>query len=182
MKIVIPIIALSALIASGVSAWSGSTGGSLQIKMKIDKECKVSDALLDFGTTTVGSFGRVIEGFIKAQCTKGIQYNIALGPGMNPVNSEPPQPFYRRLILPNDPSSGDASKSRYKDFIPYYLYSDASHSTLWGDGSRSGMPALPREADGTVQSIAVYGKIESVGLMRDLPGTYTDTVTVTVQF
>lgn len=179
MKIVIPVIALSALIASGVSAWSGSPStNNLQIRMKIDKGCTVNpggNAVLDFGTISGLDYLTYIyvETAIQIQCTKGVNYSIALDGGKHP--SDIFQEFRRYLT----PESG-AFVER-KNF-PYELFSDSARTKPWGDGSKRDMPVFSDipAADGSVKSIPVYARGYAE---RDTPpGTYTDTVTVTVKF
>lgn len=177
MKIVIPIIALSALIASGVSAWSGSPStGKLQIKMTIDKECKVNpggDAILDFGAIGIvdGNSNIDVNSIINIQCTKGVSYSIALGRGN--YSYEGTSYFKRRLKLNPEDYFG----------VPYELYLDSARTKIWGDGRMFDLAAFI-STDGSVQSIPVYGRVNTYAIDRLplLPGTYTDTVTVTVQF
>lgn len=184
MKIVIPIIALSALIASGVSAWSGSPStGSLQIKMKIDKACKVNpggDAVLDFGEHgifTAISSKMTRETSIHVQCTSGVPYKIGLDAGQNSIK----QLFISYRYL----------KSANGDTILYYLTSpeiNSGNDTDWGNnfswhsGDR-GQPTVAGTGDGTVRPHPVKGTFVTNALNGGYPpGTYTDTVTVTVQF
>lgn len=183
MKIVIPIIAMSALIASGVSAWSGSSStGSLQIKMKIDKTCTVNpggDAVLDFGEYGVLPAASAInhETSIKVQCTNNVPYKIGLDSGKNSV--VPNSSIHRRM------KSGSGS-----NYIGYHLFSDEKRATHWGNNfdevvkSNSGnSAAISKTADGTTQPHQIYGNISRFHHVEDAPpGTYTDTVTVTVQF
>lgn len=193
MKIVIPVIALSALIASGVSAWSGSPStGNLQIKMTIDKECTVNptgDAVLDFGTYgTVTNAPSSIERetSIQVQCTSGVPYKIGLNAGLNP--KEPGATHLRQL------------KSAEGNYISYVLRSPEITRTLggiWGDDfdwtlhhtiSERGDLTVGGKGDGTRQSHLVIGSLVTLsgGVFDNNvsapAGTYTDTVTVTVQF
>ncbi|QRI43830.1 hypothetical protein [Bacteriophage sp.] len=184
MKIVIPVIALSALIASGVSAWSGSPStGKLQIKMKIDEECKVNpggDAVLDFGNQTTldaNSFEGV--GSIQVQCTAGVKYAIYLDAGKNSKNKDPSDVLNRRMI--NDKG----------DYLAYQLYQPQDRTVIWGSSPHT---SISRGLTGIVssgdrQTFSVYGKIEhaknvvaNTFMDTVATGTYTDTVTVEVRF
>jgi len=188
MKIVIPVIALSTLIASGVSAWSGSPStGKLQIKMKIDEGCTVNpggDAVLDFGEhgiLTAASPAMTRETSIQVQCTSGVPYKIGLNAGLNP--KEPGVTNLRQL------------KSANGNYISYFLRSPATKnvtSYVWGWGNNfywdnmdpKGEPTVDGEGDGTPQSHPVIGGLVTGTLDRGgpPPGTYTDTVTVEVRF
>lgn len=195
MKIVIPVIALSALIASGVSAWSGSPStGSLQIKMKIDKECTVNpggDTVLDFGTlgtiTAKQTAAYDTEASIQVRCTSGVSYQIGLDAGLYPVR--PGATYLRRLkstigetyiyyslISPKDPKDPATTNSRWGN---NFLWDGLTPSQR-GDTD----PTVSGEADGTLKSHRVIGTYSFIGVYgQDVPvGTYTDTVKVTVQF
>lgn len=175
MKIVIPIIALSALIASSVSAWSGSPStDNLQIRMTIDEECKVNpggDAVLDFGNQTTldaNSFEGV--GSIQVQCTAGVKYAIYLDAGKNAPDKDPSHVLNRRMI--NDKG----------DYLTYQLYQPQDRAVIWGS---SPFASLSRGLTGIVssgdrQTFSVYGKIKYANNVAT--GTYTDTVTVEVRF
>lgn len=187
MKIVIPIIALSALIASGVPAWSGSpSAGSLQIKMKIDKECTVNPgggAVLDFGKhgLVTGDIDGV--GAFTIQCTQGVDYTLGLGKGSNWENSQ------RRM------------KNDKGDYIVYQLFSSADLKLAWKsytaplnpidsakamvltDKANVDRGALASgKATGAVTSVPVYGRILAKDAASAAIGAYTDTVEVEVRF
>jgi spore coat protein U-like protein len=197
MKIVIPVIALSALIASSVSAWSGSPStNNLQIKMTIDKGCTVNpggDAVLDFGTIGLVTGNIDIEGALTIQCTKGVDYTIGLGSGSN----EGEKKSSRRM------------KNDKGDYIAYQLFSRATRNEKWASYSvPMNPPKIPKsdpsypsvsqllrdktsldngalaggKADGAVTSVPVYGRIEATDVASAASGTYTDTVTVEVRF
>lgn len=194
MKIVIPIIALSALIASGVSAWSGSPStNNLQIKMKIDEACTVNsggDAVLDFGEhgLVTGDIDAQTPsedgGSIHVLCTAGIYFSIYLDAGRSPI--EPGNIMERRM------TNGKG------DYIRYQLYLTPSRSQYFDNW---GAPPLPQSgsvgwgavnlgkgltdqfshSDAGAQPIPVYGRIQKSDIPF-APGIYSDTVTVTVTF
>ena len=63
--------------------------------------------------------------------------------------------------------------------LGYQLYSDSLHSIVWGDGT-SLSAVTPGVGTGSNQSLTVYGRLPTV--TGAIPGTYTDTVTVTVTY
>ncbi len=63
--------------------------------------------------------------------------------------------------------------------LAYQIYLDAGRATVWGDGSASSS-TKSGTGTGSVQSISVYGRIPSLATV--VPGSYTDTVTVTVTY
>jgi spore coat protein U-like protein len=72
-----------------------------------------------------------------------------------------------------------------RELIQYFLYKDAAYSEEWGDSDYAntypmGSSAGPFLGTGAEQVYTVYGRVANfAGLVT---GTYTDTVTVTVQF
>lgn len=74
--------------------------------------------------------------------------------------------------------------------INYNIYVDASHTTIWGDGTNgTGVrPSPPQTYSGTLfvltninQQYTMYGQVPG-GQTTVVPGAYADTVTVTVVY
>ena len=63
--------------------------------------------------------------------------------------------------------------------LGYQLYLDSGRSSVWGDGTGSSATSSGT-GTGSTQTIPIYGRIPS--LSGIVPGTYTDTVTVTVTY
>jgi spore coat protein U-like protein len=63
--------------------------------------------------------------------------------------------------------------------IGYQLYSDTGHSTVWGDGTNTSS-TVSGTGSGSTQTLNIYGAVPS--LAGAVPGSYTDTVTVTVSY
>ena len=64
--------------------------------------------------------------------------------------------------------------------LAYNLYLDAVHSLVWGDGTGGSASYGPFQPGAGVNTVILYGKIpagQSVGA-----GSYTDTLTITVQY
>jgi len=173
MKVFIPILAASALLASTVSGWSEVVNGDLQVRIVIGEACKVNpggSAELHFGsrgdvtsTPTTGSTAKEGKGSIQVLCSKGTKFSIALDDGKN-----------------LDASGVRNMKNGAGETIPYQLYSDSANKTLWGSGSKSGRP-LASEATGELDSFQVFGLIPKQS-KNPKTGTYEDTVAVTVTF
>lgn len=63
--------------------------------------------------------------------------------------------------------------------LPYQLYLDPGRTTVWTDAARAGSPvSSPVVPNGGSNSHTVYGQISSGQFVT--PGTYTDTITATV--
>jgi spore coat protein U-like protein len=63
--------------------------------------------------------------------------------------------------------------------LGYQLYLDAGRSSVWGDGSASSSTSSGT-GTGSAQTLTIYGRLPS--LANVVPGSYTDTVTVTVSY
>lgn len=114
------------------------------------------DPLVDNATAPKDGTGKVIVG-----CTKGVAPKISLDFGANGGGSA------RRL------------KNAAGDLLAYELYQDEGHSTPWNN-SGVGILTAPKADNKDKREFVVYGRIAG-GL--DVPtGTYTDSVTATVEF
>ena len=70
------------------------------------------------------------------------------------------------------------------DTLQYNLYSDATHTTLWGDGTTGGLTVAGTGAGmgaGKVQNSTVYGQVldSATNQTAAASSAYTDTITVT---
>jgi spore coat protein U domain-containing protein, fimbrial subunit CupE1/2/3/6 len=73
--------------------------------------------------------------------------------------------------------------TRSADRLAYGLYSDASRSVLWGDGTRGSVTvndSYVLGATGVTRSYTVYGRI--FARQRVPIGAYSDTIVVTLSF
>ena len=63
--------------------------------------------------------------------------------------------------------------------LVYTLFTDPGRGTVWGDGT-GGSSLANGSGNGAAQAITVYGRIPSGQAVAT--GTYTDTITVTINF
>ena len=100
-------------------------------------------------------------GTVTIACTKGATTTIGLGLGGNASGST------RRLT--------DGSGN----YLTYEAYQDSSHATVWGT-SGAGLLTPAAAPSKAARNFTVYGRIAG---NQDVPaGSYTDTVTATVNF
>ncbi len=121
--------------------------------------CTLSTGNMAFGTYT----GAVIDATatVTVNCTNTAPYSVALGAGSNSNGAS------RRM-------TGPASQ-----YLSYALYSDNSRSVAWGDGTTYGA-TVSGTGTGANQSLTVYGRVTAS--QRPTPGSYSDTVVVTLQY
>lgn len=65
------------------------------------------------------------------------------------------------------------------DLLDYNLYTDPSHTSIWGDGS-GGSVTVTHVFNNNRVSLTVYGQLPSQ--QNITPGNYADRITVTVSF
>jgi spore coat protein U-like protein len=159
-------LALAALASSPIADAATATG-TFQVSATVVSACTVSGALLNFGNsldplsaaTPVDSTSA-----LTVQCTNSTPYAVSLSAGANAGGATN---FASRAIKHGSSTLG------------YQLYLDASRSTVWGDGTSSSS-TQSGTGSGSNQSLTIYGRLPS--LSGAVPGTYTDTVTVTITY
>lgn len=124
--------------------------------------CTITATNLAFGT--VGVLNHAITGNtnLSVRCTNGDAWRISLnGGGSGNVAARTMQR-----------TGGGGS-------IQYQLYTDANRTVPWGDGS-GGTSRATGTGTGNAQSVAVYGGVPIQ--TTPLPGSYSDTITATIEF
>jgi spore coat protein U-like protein len=165
-----PLNALSALclaMALAPASHAGTVSGNFQVQATVVSACLVSATMLNFGNSidpTVASVPVDATTTMTVICTSTTPYNIALNAG---VNAGGASNFATRTIKTGAHTLG------------YQLYLDAGHATVWGDGTAT-TSQLAGTGIGSNQTLTIYGRMPS--LTGAVPGTYTDTVTVTVTY
>jgi len=125
--------------------------------------CSISTTSVSFGSYDVfNSTPTDTTGTVSITCTGNANVTITLSKGASST-------FNPRTL------NGGA------DTLNYNLYRDAARTTIWGDGTGStatytqvGVP------NNTTQNLTIYARIPAAQDVR--AGTYTDSVTVTVDF
>ena len=164
LKIIIT--AISALLLLHGTAIAGTTTATMIVEATVEPYCLVAVTNVSFGASD-GTTVKFANGGITVTCQSGIQYNVALNGGLNPIPSVP----VRTL-----------RKSDTQTYLGYELYKDSSHSVIWGDGST--YPAgtvVTNTASGTGNNHVVYGKLSTFSTSVPLGG-YSDIVDVTVTY
>ena len=157
--------ALSSLSAATANA--GSANGTFQVNATVVSSCTVSGSTLSFGSAIdplAASVPVDASSTLTVQCTNTTPYAVALNAG---THAGGPANFTARAMASGSNSLG------------YQLYLDSGRSSVWGDGTGSSATSSGT-GTGSTQTIPIYGRIPS--LSGIVPGTYTDTVTVTVTY
>ncbi|MCL4525893.1 MAG: spore coat U domain-containing protein [Gammaproteobacteria bacterium] len=133
--------------------------------------CSVTATGVAFGTyvpsSTSNSTGTVT---VSCSATLGLLFSwtIALNAGVNSGGS-----FSNRRM-----ASGNS-------YLSYQLYTNSGHTTVWGDGT-GGTSTVPGSCLISVLGIPCTGSATAYGqipaLQNPSPGSYSDTITVTVTY
>lgn len=159
-------VAVSLAVASALqpAAIAGSVTGSMPVSLTVTGTCSsVNASALNFGSASNDSTGNVNgQAQITVNCSTGTTYTIDLDNGTNPY------------------PSGMRALSGAGGYFAYRLFTDATMTREWGSGQQQGalvggVMGATGSADHTVYGNAFFG-------IGTTPGTYTDTVTVTVNY
>ncbi|BAY20616.1 hypothetical protein NIES2100_03580 [Calothrix sp. NIES-2100] len=158
-----------ASVAIPMTAMAGSATSNLGVSASVTANCTISTSALTFGAydpvSANASSALTGTGSVTTACTSGASATITLGQGSNA-----------------DTGSTDAAPLRMMsdgggNNLSYGLYTDAGHSTAWGNTSGTG---VAHTGTGTAAQITIYGSI--AGGQNVPAGSYSDTVLATVSF
>jgi spore coat protein U-like protein len=157
--------AAAAGVLSATPAHAGSATASMAVSATVINNCTISTAAVAFGSydPVVANASANLDstGSITIACTKGATATIGLNAGGNSSGST------RRLA---DGAS---------NYLTYEIYKDSSRTSVWGDSGADlySPPAAPNKSPRT---FTAYARVTS---NQDVPaGSYTDTITATVNF
>ncbi|MDD5250154.1 MAG: spore coat U domain-containing protein [Rhodocyclaceae bacterium] len=169
MRHIREVSAVVVLMLFAQAASAGTASGTFAVTATVSATCSVVTSDVNFGTYSPASVtAATASGAVTATCTSGTAYTIALDAG---ANAGGVSAFSNRNM-----ASG-------ANLLPYQLYLDAGYATVWGDGTSSSSvnPATGSfSGNGSAQDHTVYGKVTPGHYVA--PGSYTDTVTVTVTY
>lgn len=154
----------SVLATSGAFAATAST--TFQVTATVLSSCNVTGTLLNFGSSIDPIASAVpldSNSALTVQCSNTTPYTVALNAGTNAGGASA---FSARAIKNGSHTLG------------YQLYTDAARTSVWGDGTSSN--TVGGTGSGGNQSLSIYGRLPS--LVGAVPGSYTDTVTVTITY
>jgi spore coat protein U-like protein len=123
--------------------------------------CLVSVSALNFGSTGVLSAAHDAASSISVTCTNAAPYTVALDGGLSSATN----PAQRKM-------------SQASEQVSYGLYQDASRAVPWGD--LVGVNTRAGTGSGLAQTLTVYGRVPAQ--TTPSPGTYSDTVVMTVSY
>ena len=150
--------------ACGLSAVAkaGSTTTTFTSQITIAAACAINSAsTLNFGTQGMLAANVDQTSTIQVQCTNTTPFTIGLNAGTGTGATV----AARKLT-----SGGNT--------VNYALYSDAAHTTIWGNTVST--DTVAGTGAGSAQNFTVYGRVPPQA--APAPGNYSDTITVTVMY
>ena len=150
--------------ACGLSAVAkaGSTTTTFTSQITIAAACAINSAsTLNFGTQGMLAANVDQTSTIQVVCTNTTPFTIGLDAG----TASGATVATRKLT-----SGGNT--------VNYALYSDAAHTTIWGNTVST--DTVAGTGAGSAQNFTVYGRVPPQA--APAPGNYSDTITVTVMY
>lgn len=145
--------------ASGTAATITTTFG---VSATVINQCTTSATSLAFGNyDPTSNTDTTTTNTITVTCTLNDSYTIALNGGTTSGGTI----TQRKMITGSDT-------------LNYNIYQNSGHTTLWGDGTTGS--TVSGTGSGSAQNITAYGIIPKLQVIPS--GSYTDTITVTVNF
>ena len=153
-----------------LEAQAGTATASLSVSIVITASCTINAATLAFPATAGTSLITTAvsaSSTVSVTCTNGSPYSIAMDNGANASGNQ------RRMI------SGS-------NFLNYGLYVDAAHTFPWSTATSNNSCTTAGDCylgtgSGSAQSVNIYGLVPTTAVAPP-PGTYNDTVTMTITY
>ncbi len=155
------------LMTFAATMFATQPSATIAVTANINSSCVITANPLAFGNydPLVGNKTADLDAQtnITVQCVDEMNATVSLDQGLYPASGSTPAIPLRQLQCEDQ-----------DDPLAYFLYADASHTTVWGSDT-STQPLL---ADGTPHDYTIYGVIPH-GQMGEAEA-YSDTVTATV--
>jgi len=167
MRVIMGLGLLAGLACIGGPAAATTTTSTFAVQLTIQAQCVInSTATLNFGTAGVlggagGTTNTDQSTTFAVQCTNTTPFTIGLDAGTTTGGST----TVRKLL-----NSGSSAT------VNYTLWQDSGRTINWGTGSA----ALSDTGTGASVTYTVYGRIPPQ--TTPAPGSYSDTITVTVTY
>lgn len=151
------------LLGISTSAFAATSTTTFTVSATVVDDCSVSADNLTFSNYTPTSASNDdATTTVYVTCTVNTAYNIGLNAGTGTGATV----TTRKLT--------DTTNT-----VNYSLYQDSNHATVWGNTVST--DTVSSTGTGSQQSFTVYGRIPG-SQSTAVPGSYTDTITVTVTY
>ena len=163
-KVVLKVVLLAlATFGFNARASAATSTGAIFVFANVTGSCGVqTTGSVNFGNVDTLSSGLIDSaGSISIRCASGTNYVVQMDGGRNGTIAN------RKMIF-------------NANSLNYQIYTDLARATVFGDGL-GGSATITGTGTGTTTVIPVYGRI-SDRTGANQPGTYTDSITVSIVF
>ncbi len=161
-----PLLGLPLLLAAPLVV-AATAGTSFQVTATVVSACSVSGTTLHFGAAldpVLTPQPVDASSTLTVRCTNTTPYTVALDAGSNAGGAT---------------AFGNRSMTNGSELLGYQLYLNPGRTTVWGDGT-GGSSTQAGTGSGSDQTLTVHGRLPI--LSGAVPGSYADTVTVTITY
>ena len=161
-------LAAAAVLAVAAPALAGTATSSFNVTASVTNNCTITSSTLAFGAydPLVANASTALDaaGSVDITCTKGAATTIGLNTGNNSASAS---------------GTTRAMSNGASGILSYEIYQNSGRTTVWTN-SGAGLLTPPVAPSKATRSFPTYGRIPA-GQDPDA-GSYTDTVTATVNF
>jgi len=166
------VVLLALVCPSSISQTTSTPVSAFTANFVIPPTCSVSSTS-NVAFTPIGIIGSTSSridatGAVSVNCSAGATYTIYLGDGGNRISG-----------------GGNRQMSSGSNLLPYQLYKDNGRTSIWdttgGTTATGGSGGVTLTGTGAAASTTVYASIPA-GTALPPPGSYNDTVVVTVAY
>jgi spore coat protein U-like protein len=158
------------VMAAGVAQSASTTTTTFAVTATVLSTCSATAAALPFGSYTPGAGALTASSTISVKCTKSTPYTVALNVGTGTGAA-----FSTGRLM---------TVAAGTNTLQYNLYTTNAYGTVFGDGTGSTTTIGGIGAGvATANSTTVFGQLlDNAVNQAAVPGSYTDTITVTVSY
>jgi spore coat protein U-like protein len=166
-KTVTTTIAAGVLLALAGTAQAVTKTDNMTVSASVAKNCVIDAPDLNLGSFD-GTNDLAVSSVISVRCTSGTGFTVDLSTGASGS-------YAARTM-----SNGTGGT------LVYNLFTDANHTAVWGDGVTGGTDDGGGTGAGmalaNAQSLTVYGQLLASDNQEAEAGSYTDTITATIEY
>jgi spore coat protein U-like protein len=161
-------VAVAAVVAFAAPALAATAQSNFNVTASVTNNCTITSTTLAFGAYDPISANATVAldaaGSVDVACTKGAAPTIGLNVGNNSANAS------GTTRAMSDGSGG---------YLSYEIYQNSGRTAVWGNSGADLLTTVPAPSK-AARSFPTYGRIPAG--QDAASGSYTDTVTATVNF
>lgn len=158
------------LLLYAAFAQAETSTGNLAVSATIETGCSVSATAMAFGTVLPGTT-KDTEAVVSVLCTSGTTYTLDLGDGLYQISTGGSSGnLYRRQMA--------SAANR----LPYMFYQESERATEIAASVANTNFITSMVSNGLVTDYTLYGRVIGIESSTSPPGSYADTVVITVAF